>query len=1468
MTAAFSLLHLREANPELYQYFVWPEDDWPGITQKDAYIHMGCESHVLPGFVNLDFLPAHAGVLQWEALSPWPERLNNSVKVFYSEDFIEHFFLNEQLYLYCSMNCLLRDDGIVRTLTPNMDSLWRYGQQFNLEDCLSRGDDYFVSIMRCRDGMDAVNMGMRMGGHRWLHTPESLSRVARICGFTPHAASCATSSDPKLCGINLRMEYGNGISFALEMKKCRSLIRLQVPPAKVLNAEQVEALSTEQQLYRAVNNDPAVLYDFAPLDVNRIALVNIRGANVSQYREHNFAKCYFRLCEAGGLYSDRTLQSAPYMNLYNSVDIQSAMASQTTLASLRFDPGEREGEYFTTGPLEIFYFGDAPKQVGFKSKPYVQGESLQGLPVLSDDIFRKAKVFRCRQGNMLSFSFDQPVARSLELYGEWAQREIDTMRSLIPQGGMVLDAGAHVGVHTISFAQHVGSQGQVLAVEPRGDLFHLLVENIRRNGLEGMAMPKQMALSDTDGTLYVPVSEGDRPQNLAATNLREKGPGQAVPCVTIDSMSVERLDFIKIDAEGQSAAVLRGASDSIKRFRPIVALECADFMTAAGSLGLLQEWDYRFFHVAFFAYNQENFHAESWNIFGMAQESMLFAVPCERLSQHEALLKSMRPITNEMDLMRALVCTLPYGGVPLRGNEPWYLVSAWAEERRQRSEEELNELFSALRAQWHAERAQKYFSDYAERNDFLCTLQMRHQKIANNTSQEKKVDPLLDHILVKRLQDLLACPIQTDHGRDIKPFQIPPPPEPEAWENLAVKRHSVISPRVDVIVPVYNAARHTEACLHSVLSASCETPFQLIVIDDASTDTDLARKLERLAQLGLVELIRHPENLGFVRSANEGMSAHEDRDIVLLNSDTLVFDGWLDRLRQHALEKINIGTVTALSNNATIYSYPSVPLNSSHALYADPAEIDHVSHRIHPGKSMEIPTAVGFCMYIRRSCIKEVGLFDAELFDQGYGEENDFCLRAAARGWTHRIALDVYVWHEGEVSFSFQAANCKHKAYVRLCEKYPDYKQSIQSFLRQNPLLPYFNRLSYERLHIKSYRNDRKAILFVAHNWGGGTEREMQAMAELLYREDIPVLVMRPAGNFSQCRISLNSPDSLLGPEEMSFALPEELGALVKTLRCYRVAHMHIHCLAGYHAAMPDALRLVCRMLQIDYDFLASDFLCVCPRAHAVRPNGKYCGVPEAWKCGQCLEESVPWCGMVDMPRWRKRYARFIYEARRLFVPSHYMASCIQQWFPQCQPLVRPYPELHVPDQIMECRRRRGDEDLHIIVIGAIGEHKGMQNLLACARDARNRRLPLRFTVMGYTCDDSSAQALGINVTGRYKDKDALQQLTTLDGHMAFLPSIWPETYCYTLSVAVLAGLFPVVFDLGAQAERVKSWDWGLVLSKDLNGAGTAINNALLACSIPEQPEDMLARIAAAGNFGQDYFTGYYDLPLSVLEML
>ena len=125
----------------------------------------------------------------------------------------------------------------------------------------------------------------------------------------------------------------------------------------------------------------------------------------------------------------------------------------------------------------------------------------------------------------------------------------------------------------------------------------------------------------------------------------------------------------------------------------------------------------------------------------------------------------------------------------------------------------------------------------------------------------------------------------------------------------------------------------------------------------------------------------------------------------MLNSDTLVFTDWLARLRAAAYSDRAVGTVTPFSNSGSIASYPEAqdapldPVGASamHALAA----------ATHDGTRADIPVGVGFCLYLRRDCLREVGTFDEAVFGDGYGEETDFCMRARAHGWSHRLAADV-----------------------------------------------------------------------------------------------------------------------------------------------------------------------------------------------------------------------------------------------------------------------------------------------------------------------------------------------------------------------------------------------------------------------------------------------------------------------------
>ncbi len=256
---------------------------------------------------------------------------------------------------------------------------------------------------------------------------------------------------------------------------------------------------------------------------------------------------------------------------------------------------------------------------------------------------------------------------------------------------------------------------------------------------------------------------------------------------------------------------------------------------------------------------------------------------------------------------------------------------------------------------------------------------------------------------------------------------------------------------IDVVVPVYKGHDETRRCLESVLAAPRPADARVVAVDDATPDPAIARLLDELASAGRVMLLRNETNQGFVRSANRGMAHAEGRDVVLLNSDTEVANDWLDRMRAAAYRDERTATVTPFSNNATICSYPFEGWEGRIPGTLGLARLDGLFARTNAGKAIEIPTAVGFCMFIRRDALDLLGAFDADRFGRGYGEENDFCMRAWKAGWRNVLAADVFVFHQGAVSFSGERAALTQAAGLALIAVHPEYPAKVHEFVRHDP---------------------------------------------------------------------------------------------------------------------------------------------------------------------------------------------------------------------------------------------------------------------------------------------------------------------------------------------------------------------------------------------------------------------------------
>lgn len=263
--------------------------------------------------------------------------------------------------------------------------------------------------------------------------------------------------------------------------------------------------------------------------------------------------------------------------------------------------------------------------------------------------------------------------------------------------------------------------------------------------------------------------------------------------------------------------------------------------------------------------------------------------------------------------------------------------------------------------------------------------------------------------------------------------------------------------RLSIIVPVFGAAAELAACLAS-LEETVGRGVPVLVADDASPGADVAHVIASAAR-GKLDLqhVRRERNLGFVGNVNLALRESAPHDVVLLNSDTLTTPGWLEALRRCAASDDRIASITPWSNNAEICSVPdfcrSAPVPDDLAAVAAAAAAATPEYP-------DLPTGVGFCLFLRRAALEAVGDFDQATFGRGYGEENDWCLRAEAHGWRNVLCDDAYVAHRGGASFGPEGHAPGGENLARLNARYPGYNARIAEFILHDPLRPLRERLA------------------------------------------------------------------------------------------------------------------------------------------------------------------------------------------------------------------------------------------------------------------------------------------------------------------------------------------------------------------------------------------------------------------------
>ncbi len=229
-----------------------------------------------------------------------------------------------------------------------------------------------------------------------------------------------------------------------------------------------------------------------------------------------------------------------------------------------------------------------------------------------------------RYGPMLYPAGDTFIGPSLAAYGEYCPEEANVFRQLVKPGHVVAEIGANIGTHTVVLSRLAGAGGSVIAFEPQRLVFQLLCANLALNGIANVDARRQ-GVGDAVRSLRLSPPDPGAVANFGAVSLKPDGT-DPVEIVSLDSLGLTRLDFVKIDVEGMEAAVIEGAADTIRRLRPKLYVE-NDSAAAVGRpeaerpeasqalIRLIRGLGYRLWWHAPPLYQPENFRDYRRNIF-------------------------------------------------------------------------------------------------------------------------------------------------------------------------------------------------------------------------------------------------------------------------------------------------------------------------------------------------------------------------------------------------------------------------------------------------------------------------------------------------------------------------------------------------------------------------------------------------------------------------------------------------------------------------------------------------------------------------------------------------------------------------------------------------------------------------------------------------------------------------------------
>jgi GT2 family glycosyltransferase len=584
-----------------------------------------------------------------------------------------------------------------------------------------------------------------------------------------------------------------------------------------------------------------------------------------------------------------------------------------------------------------------------------------------------------------------------------------------------------------------------------------------------------------------------------------------------------------------------------------------------------------------------------------------------------------------------------------------------------------------------------------------------------------------------------------------------------------------IEAEIIVIVPIYRDLQATRDCLASLeAEIAGRGDRHAILVDDATPEPKLARHLDTFVGRSGFTLLRNETNLGFVGSVNRALSRIGSGDVVLLNADTVLPPDCFARMASIARADPTIGTITPLSNNGEFTSFPvpfqSNPLPSPAMI----AAIDETAARVNQGRVVDLPNGIGFCLYITRQCLDDVGPL-SQAYQRGYLEDVDFCLRARARGFRNVCAASIFVGHHGSRSFGADKRALVVRNVAVASARFPDYRQECALFMAMDPLRP--ARAALER-RLTNGRCDHLLIC-------GSSLLEAVAEERALHlREDRKrAIILRVE------REQLHLRDAE-GKAPQSLTFPANAEGLLD-LRKY-LGGLHLKAIDIIEpGAVSAALLQAIEKLGKPVTLLAADAGLICPRGTLVQPDGRICPALGADAlCPPCAERQ-------GGEQWRARW-------RSIDVRDMGLLDARGKGFAAFLAAGGTAPRKRAPVATIT---QAGD--VHAGRLGLVAQGSTIDEFRLIQRFLREalRRFPDQtFVVVGQTADDLALMASGnVFVSGRVDAESCQATLRQYGIARLFLPLRRPLYGHPAARAAMQSGLPMAYFD----------WSFGQAKARD-----------------------------------------------------